>query len=46
MITKASTEHVSFLSSEGTTSINGVVWWPDKEPRAVVQLVQIGRAHV
>ncbi|MBO7675189.1 MAG: lysophospholipase [Atopobiaceae bacterium] len=46
MITKASTEHVSFLSSEGTTSINGVVWWPDKEPRAVVQLVHGMAEHI
>lgn len=36
-ITRA--EQVGFLSTDGKTRINGIIWWPDEQPKAVVQLV-------
>ena len=35
----ATTETVSFTSADGKTEIHGVIWWPEGEPRGVVQLV-------
>lgn len=40
------TEFVQFPSTDGRTSIRGVLWWPSDEPRAVVQLVHGMAEHI
>ena len=39
-------EQVSFASCDGTTTISGVIWHPEGEPRAVVQLVHGMAEHI
>jgi len=46
MNTPTQPEHVSFLSANGKTTINGVIWWPSVEPKAVVQLVHGMAEHI
>lgn len=46
MDTITRTEQVSFLSTDGKTRINGIIWWPDGQPKAVVQLVHGMAEHI
>lgn len=39
-------EHVSFVSTDGTTEVSGMLWHPEAEPRAVVQLVHGMCEHI
>ena len=40
------TEIVRFTSTEGAISIHGVIWWPQGEPRGVVQIVHGMAEHI
>ncbi|MEE0028257.1 MAG: alpha/beta hydrolase, partial [Atopobiaceae bacterium] len=46
MDTTTRTEQISFLSTDGKTRINGMIWWPDEQPKAVVQLVHGMAEHI
>lgn len=39
-------EEASFLSTDGHTQVHAVLWWPDQEPKAVVQLVHGMAEHI
>lgn len=39
-------ETVHFTSTEGKTQIRGVVWWPEAEPRGIVQVVHGMAEHI
>lgn len=39
-------EIVRFTSTDGHTQIRGVIWWPEGEPRGVVQLVHGMAEHI
>ena len=39
-------EIVHFTSTEGSTPIRGIIWWPEGEPRGVVQIVHGMAEHI
>jgi alpha-beta hydrolase superfamily lysophospholipase len=39
-------ETIHFDSAEGRTQIHGVIWWPEQEPRGVVQIVHGMAEHI